>query len=90
MFSLSFRSFPSLCLANKEKEKDISKTFLFQMILLLFLLYCDKRRKSKQKEEKRTVFYALTSVAQMDIAGVSALLRSLKNAHGASVVYFKF
>ena len=51
MFSLSFRSFPSLCLANKEKEKDTSKTFLFQMILLLFLLYCDKRRKSKQKEE---------------------------------------
>ena len=25
VFSLSFRSFLSLCLANKEKEKDISK-----------------------------------------------------------------
>ena len=29
VFSLSFRSFLSLCLANKEKEKDISKKTFF-------------------------------------------------------------
>ena len=89
MFSLSFGPFLSLFLRNKRERKGhFKKLFYFKTILLLFLLYCDKRRKSKQKEEKRTVFYALTSVAQMDIASVPALLRSLKNARGAIVVHF--
>lgn len=36
VFSLSFRSFLSLYLATKEKEKDISKNFLFQNSSLTF------------------------------------------------------
>ena len=33
VFSLSFRSFLSLYLATKEKEKDIKKTFYFKIAL---------------------------------------------------------
>ena len=68
--------------ATKEKEKDISKNFFISKQFSYFFFFI------AIKEEKRTVFYALTSVAQMDIAGVPALLRSLKNARGASVVHF--
>ena len=57
VFSLSFGPFLSLFIAKKEKEKDIlEKTFYFKIVLLLFLLFCDKRRKSKQKEEKTHCF----------------------------------
>ena len=45
VFSLSFGTFLSLCLANKEKEKYIIKTFLSKNTSYFFLLYCDKRRK---------------------------------------------
>ena len=89
MFSLSFRSFLSLFIRNKRERKGhVKKTYYFKIVLLIFLLYCDKRRKSKQKEEKRTVFYALTSVNKMDVAGKPALSRSLKKARGAIVVHF--
>ena len=50
VFSLSFGTFLSFFIATKEKEKYITKKY-FKRVLLLFLLYCDKRRKSKQKEE---------------------------------------
>ena len=57
VFSLSFGPFLSLYLATKEKEKDISKKlFISKIAFLLFLLYCDKRRKSKQKEETTHCF----------------------------------
>ena len=46
VFSLSFRSFISLCIANKEKEKDISKKlFLFQNSSYFFLFCCEIKRK---------------------------------------------
>ena len=50
VFSLSFGSFLSLYLATKEKEKDISKTFLLQNNSYFFF-FEKARRKSKQKEE---------------------------------------
>ena len=56
VFSLSFRSFFLFLFATKEKEKNIKKTFYFKIVLLLFLLFCDKRRKSKQKEETTHCF----------------------------------
>ena len=87
MFSLSFRSFLSLFIVIKEKEKDLSKNFLFQNNSYFFF-FKKARRKSKQKEETFIVFYALTSVVQMDVAGEPALLRSLKNARDANVVHF--
>ena len=75
--------------ATKEKEKDISKNFFIsKQFSYFFFFIAIKEEKVSKKKKKRTVFYALTSVAQMDIAGVPALLRSLKNARGASVVYF--
>ena len=87
VFSLSFGPFLSLFIATKEKEKDISKTFLLQNNSYFFF-FEKARRKSKQKEETFIVFYALTSVVQMDAAGKPALSRSLKNARGANVVQF--
>ena len=61
VFSLSFGPFLSLYLANKEKEKDISKTFLLQNNSYFFF-FEKARRKSKQKEETFTVSYNLTVV----------------------------
>ena len=55
-----------------------------------FFFFEKARRKSKQKEETFIVFYALTSVDKMDVAGEPALSRSLKNARGANGVHFEF
>ena len=53
VFSLSFRSFLSLCLANKEKEKDISKKlFLFQNSSYFFLFLLRNKNKKVSKKEK--------------------------------------
>ena len=74
--------------AIKGKEKDISKNFLFQNSSYFFFFIVIKEEKVSKKKKKHTVFYALTSVVQMDVAGKPALLRSLKNARGANVVQF--
>ena len=49
-----------------------------------------KEEKVNKKKNYAIVFYALTSVVKMDVAGKPAFLRSLKNARGVSVVHFKF
>ena len=53
-----------------------------------FVAKSKRKKRTKRKRKHAIVSYALTSVAQMDIAGVPALLRSLKNARGAIVVHF--
>ena len=42
VFSLSFRSFLSLFIAIKEKEKDISKNFFYFKIVLTFFFFVAK------------------------------------------------
>ena len=57
----------NLYLANKEKEKDILKNFLFENNSYFFF-FEKARRKSEQKEETFTVSYNLTVVVWMDVA----------------------
>ena len=69
VFSLSFRSFLSLFIAIKEKEKDISKNFfLFQNSSYFFFFIAIKEEKVTKKKKKRTVFYNLAVVVCVDVA----------------------
>ena len=88
-FSLSFRSFLSLFIAIKEKEKDISKNFfLFQNSSYFFFFIAIKEEKVSKKKKLRTIFYNLTVVVQMDIAGRACSFTLAKNARGTNVVQF--
>ena len=52
-------------------------------------LYCEKRKENEAKEKKRrAVFYNLTVVVQMDVAGRACTLSLAKNARGTKVVLF--
>ena len=52
VFSLSFRSFLSLFIAIKEKEKDISKNFfLFQNSSYFFFFFTIKEEKSTKRKK---------------------------------------
>ena len=63
MFSLSFRSFLSLFIAIKEKEKDISKKlFISKKFSYFFFFIAIKEEKVTKKKKKRTVFYNLAVV----------------------------
>ena len=62
-FPPPFRSFLSLFIAIKEKEKDISKNFfLFQNSSYFFFFIAIKEEKVTKKKKKRTVFYNLAVV----------------------------
>ena len=90
MFSLSFRSFLSLYLATKEKEKNIKKTFYFKKFSYFFFFIAIKEEKVSKKKKLSLFSALLRALNKMDVAGEPALSRSLKNARGAIVVHFKF
>ena len=86
MFSLSFRSFLSLFIAIKEKEKTFQKTFYFKIILTFSSLKKQEEKVSKKK--KLSLFSTLLrALNKMDVAGEPALSRSLKNARGTTVAH---
>ena len=58
VFSLSFGTFLSLYIANKEKEKYIKKNLSFQKSLYFFLLW--KSKKKKVTKKKKLLLFSTT------------------------------